>query len=95
MLCGKTPKKKRPMLWMHHLPISSGEDKTNKMRCPNISMGVGTCIRMDLREILEEASLNNAMIKLEKAVPYLLHFENCGSKVFILFLFIWALCLVE
>jgi hypothetical protein len=48
-----------------------------------------------LKEVLEEASLNNAMIKLEKAIPDLLHLENRGSEAIITHLFLWGLHRVE
>jgi hypothetical protein len=55
---------------------------------------VELCYKL-LFEVLNEASLDNAMIKLEKAIPDLLHLENRGSKAIITHLLLHALCLVE
>jgi hypothetical protein len=48
-----------------------------------------------LREVVEEASLDRAMIKLEKAIPDLLHLENRGCEAVITPIFINGLRLVE
>jgi hypothetical protein len=48
-----------------------------------------------LHEVVEEASLDRAMIKLEKAIPDLLHLENRGGEAVITHLFINGLRLVE
>jgi hypothetical protein len=48
-----------------------------------------------LSNVLSETSLEVAMIKLEKAIPCLLHLENRISDAMITFLFQWGIQLIK